>query len=148
MKQFALFLGLILAICATNALAQKVSPQVHKQLVQQMVKDGHISKSCLRNEGEANVMGVDLLYLNQDKQPEYYVYGLGCAAAGATRPAAWIYLRDGNSYRKIFGGDEGEQSDIKLLKKRTNGFLDIQTSMYSGGRTYTAKYKYNGKRYD
>ncbi len=88
-----------------------------------------------------------MLYLNQDKQPEYYVYGKGCATAGATRPAAWIYLRVGNSYKQIFGGDEGEQSDIKLLKTRTNGFLDIQTSMYSGGQTYTAKSKYNGSVY-
>lgn len=148
MKQFALCLGLILVLCGTNALAQKVSSQVRKQLVKQMVKDGHISADCLRDEGEANVFGVSLLYLNQDKQPEYYVYGKGCAAVGATRPAAWIYLRVGNSYRKIFGGDEGEQSDIKLLKTRTNGFLDIQTSMYSGGQTYTAKSKYNGRRYD
>jgi hypothetical protein len=140
-------IGLALTLGATNMLAQNVSPQVQRQLVKQMISDGHISQECVLEDGEANVLGVDLLYLNQDKQPEYYVYGKGCATVGATRPAAWIYLRVGRNYRKIWGGMDGEQSDIKILKTRTNGFLDLQTNMNSGGRTYTANYKYNGRHY-
>src|SRR5437763_1674849 len=104
MKWFPLIFGLILGMSASNAPSQEISSQVRNQLVNQMVKDSHITRNCVRAEGEARVLGVDLLYLSQDKRPEYYVYGMGCAAVGASRPNAWIYLRVGDSYRNIWGG--------------------------------------------
>jgi hypothetical protein len=66
MKHLTMCIGLALTLGATNMLAQNVSPQVQRQLVKQVISDGHISQECVLEDGEANVLGVDLLYLNQD----------------------------------------------------------------------------------
>ena len=91
MKTFSLLTGIILIMSVTSARAQKVNPQVREQIVQQMVTDGEIEISCVRQEGASKIVSVNTLQLNRDNKPEFLVIGNGCGCQGARRCMQWIY---------------------------------------------------------
>lgn len=120
--------------------------QVKKQLVEQLVKDGEVERSCVREQGGyLKVLDFSLLNLNKDKQPEYMMYGNGCACMGARRCNTWIYQRSDSGYKKIFGG---EMADIDITKKWYNGYLEITAAYPFGpdGMGFTT-FRFDGNTY-
>lgn len=117
------FLFCSIAILFGVSLVYSQTAQVKKQLVEQLVNDGDIERSCVREQGGyLKVVDFSLVHLNKDKQPEYMMYGNGCACMGARRCNTWIYQKSGSNYRKIFGG---EMADLDITKKWANGYREI-----------------------
>lgn len=137
----------LVAILFCLSFAQGQSIQVKKQLVQQMINDGEVKTSCVQEEGGAlKFLDVSLLYLNNDKQPEYLVSGKGmCGCNGSMRCAFLIYLKTANGYKKVYRTDGNE--DIEVLKTKTKGFKNLKATLISGSQTYTAIIKFNGNKY-
>ena len=51
MNKVALCLGMVVLLCATDALAQEISQQIHEQIVQQMVSNGfHLPRKGLEDK--------------------------------------------------------------------------------------------------
>ena len=127
-------------------LAQAQSDEVKKQLVEQMIKDGDTSTSCVREEGGAlQFLDVSLLHLNNDKQPEYLVTGKGCGCVGSIRCASSIYQKTAQGYKKIYRGEANEE--IEVLKTRTRGYRNLRVTLISGSQSYSATIRFNGSRY-
>ncbi len=111
-----------------------------------MIKDGDVSRACVKEEGGAlKFLDVSLDYLNNDKQPEYFVTGKGCGCVGTVRCASSIYQKTANGYKKIYRSESNE--DIEVLKTRTKGYHNLRVTLISGSQTYSATVKFNGSRY-
>jgi hypothetical protein len=145
MKTLILLIGTLLILCITNALAQKVSLQVRKQIVQQMVSDSEIEASCIRQEGASRVVSVSTLQLNRDSKPAFLVIGSGCGCQGARRCMQWVYRQNGNGYEKIFDAYPAES--ITPKRAFTKGYRDLVAAGWSGNDLCTITYKFNGTRY-
>jgi hypothetical protein len=136
----------VVLFCVSFALAQ--SSQIKKQLVEQMISNGDIRKSCVKEQGGVlKAVNIQLEYLDNDKQPEYVVSGDGSCCVGARRCANWIYQKTANGYRKIYGGADGDQADLEFLKTKTKGYRNIRSTTYSGNEAFTAIFKFNGSHY-
>lgn len=129
------------AVLFCVSFSQAQSNQIKKQIVEQMIRNGDIPKSCSKS------IDFQLEYLDGDEQPEYVVSGNGSCCGGARRCNLWIYQKTAKGYRKISGDKEGFQGDIEVLKTKTNGYRNIRGSMYSGDMTYQGISKFNGKTY-
>lgn len=134
------------AVLFTATFAQSQSDEVKNNLVEQMIKDGDVSRGCVLQEGGAlEFLDVSLLYLNADKQPEYLVTGKGCGCIGSVRCASSIYQKSTRGYRKIYRTESNE--DVEVLKSKTNGFRNLRLTLISGSQTYSALVKFNGTIY-
>jgi hypothetical protein len=134
-----LLISFVLALSITAIGQEGVPASIKLSIVRQMILNGDIEISC-----SADIYPEQL---DDDKQPEYVVSGNGSCCGGARRCNQWIYQKTQKGYRKIFGGREGLQGDIDILKTRTNGYRDIRSSMYSGDTTFQDISKYNGRSY-
>lgn len=145
MRKILFCLATIL-FCVSFAQAQ--SNQVKKQLIEQMINNGDITRSCVKEQGGAlKAVTFQLVHFNNDKQLEYVVSGDGSCCVGARRCATWIYQKTADGYRKIYGGNDGDQADLEFLKTKTNGYRNIRSTVYSGNEAFTAIFKFNGSRY-
>lgn len=134
--------------CFYVGFAQAQSNQVKKQLVELMISNGDITRSCVKEQGGAlKAINVQLEYLDNDKQPEYVVSGDGSCCGGARRCNLWIYQKTANGYRKIYGDREGDQADIEVLKTKTKGYRNIRSTSYSGNEAFSGIFKFNGRTY-
>jgi len=138
-SKLILFISWLVALSVSASGQTKIPPSVTRAIVGQMIVNGDIQSSC----------SVDIYpeYLNGDRQPEYVVSGKGSCCGGARRCNLWIYQKTVAGYRKIYGDKDGLQGDIEILKTRTNGYLNIRSSMYSGEMTYQATSKFDGRAY-
>jgi len=147
-KEMKRTLFCIVLVLSFLSFAQTQSNQVKKQLVELMINNGDITRACVQAQGGTlKAINVRLEYLNNDKQPEYVVSGDGSCCIGARRCSTSIYQKTANGYRKIYGGTDGDQADIEVLRTRTNGYRNIRSTLYSGGQALTAIFKFNGSNY-
>lgn len=137
----------LLMFCFTTlALAQ--SSSWRRELLNMMIANGDITRDCVREQGGGvEAINVDPVNLNEDITPEYMVSGNGSCCGGARRCNTWIYQKNRGGYSKIFGGRDGLQGDVTVLKTRTKGYRDIRSTMYSGPDAFHAIDKWDGRRY-
>lgn len=122
------------------------SNQVKRELVEQMIINGDVSRSCVSDEGGAlQFLDVTLLHLDNDKLPEYLVAGKGCGCEGSVRCASSIYQKTAKGYRKLYGSNPNE--DIEVLNTRTKGYRNLRGTLIMGSQTHRAIFKFNGARY-
>lgn len=127
-------------------VADAQSKQVKEELVEQMISNHDTTRSCVRSEGGAlKFLNVTLLYLNNDKQPEYLVTGKGCGCVGSMRCESSIYEKTAHGYRKLYRSMSNE--DIEVLSTRTKGYRNLRVTLISGSQTYSATQKFNGTLY-
>lgn len=67
------------------AAQSKLSPAVLRQVVEQMIRDGEITRSCLEAGGYHELVAVDYEHYNDDRIPEVVVV----QKAGCIHPAAF-----------------------------------------------------------
>lgn len=139
---------LIITFAVASSLAFGQSASIKRELAQQMLKNGDINSSCIREQGGGvKAISITLAFLDMDKQPEYIVTGDGSCCVGARRCSTWIYQKMGQSYRKIYGGVDGDQADIQVLKATTKGYKNLRSTVYSGNESFSAIFKWNGSTY-
>lgn len=111
--------------------------------------DGQYTRSCVRAQGGLSkaIAILQAIDLNGDGDVEYIVSGDGICCVGARRCSTWIYQKQGNGFKKIFGGRDGLQGDVEVLRSKTKGYRDIRGTMYSGTESFSATEKWNGTRY-
>jgi hypothetical protein len=135
-----------------SAAEKKAPPQVVKEIVEAMIRDGMIKADCLKESYNNQYKSDDLVYvtlenLSQGKGQQYLVEGMGQCTYGAGYPLHWIYVKSDSNYKLL--ADLGVSAGVAVLKKKTKGWKDIQIFyVYEGGkRTESVIYKFNGTTY-
>lgn len=164
-RRTCVLLLLILVVGATTARQRrsaKTSPNLKRELIQQMVSDGEVTNECIEKLGGAE-KAIDLtpVDLNRDGRPDYLIEGtyaiidVDMSGAGKNesadcvygpqRPNGWIYLQTEKGYKLLFST---LNAGILLGKTYTNGYLDFKVEQPSGPNSiFTAAYKFDGNQY-
>lgn len=124
----------------------KLSPAARRQVVERMIRDGEITRSCLKEAGGYHeLVAVDYEHYNDDRIPEVVVVQkAGCISPGSL-PYIWIYRKSSTGYQKIYGPVAG---DALKQSTKTNGWCDVVAVERAGRDNYgSTTYRFDGKRY-
>lgn len=136
----------LLFFCITGIVLGDGVPSAKKgTIVTQMVKDGEIPASCVKDEGPSKLVDIQFLGLNMDGNAEYLITGYGCACQGARRCVQWIYRASRSGVERIFGPDAADS--ITAKKSATRGWHDIESAGMSGNEVCSITWKFDGKQY-
>ncbi len=120
--------------------------EIKKQIVAQMVKDKQLKQNCINDAGGINE-AINLKPITLSNSGKQYLMSGGKCGFGARTPVYWVYqIKDGNV--KMLA-DIGACDNVKVTKKRVNGYYVIEISAYYGGEGvfYSFLLKYNGTIY-
>lgn len=148
MRLTTLYLCILLILCFRLDIAaqSKVSPPVRRQVVERMIRDGEITRSCLKEAGGyGELVTVDYEHYNDDRIPEIVVVQkAGCISPGSL-PYIWIYRKTARGHQKIYGPISG---DALKQSTKTNGWYDVVAVERAGRDNYgSTTYRFDGTRY-
>jgi hypothetical protein len=120
-------------------------PASREAIVDALVRDGQLSKACVREDPPKEVLiDMRLVDLNSDGVSEYFVEGMRSCACGAQRCYYWVYAQEGRALRLIMVA-QGDRVDIGA--ERTNGYKDLIVTYSYRGKVSKTTLHFKGASY-
>lgn len=139
----------VAVVCCSSELGSGQSNQtiqIPPQLLNQLIRDDQEIRSLFRDghypdNNPAEQFSVELVDLNGDNKPEYFVSQSG----GNSSSPLWIYRRVRNGYQQIL---KAAFMKFRVLDTSANGYHDVELSYGGNAMGYkTDLFAFTGRKY-